>query len=307
MRDEEVIQEQPDQVGLTERYVEESVRFIRRNGEQPFFLYLAHMYVHLPIYVPDRFMRETKNGRYGGAVACVDWACGVLMHELERLGLDSNTLMIFTSDNGSRNRDEGGSNKPLRGTKASTWEGGFRVPCLMRWPAKIEPGTVCSEMVFSMDFLPTLANIAGGTVPEDRVIDGRDITPLMYGEGDAASPHQAFFYYQGTELHAVRAGKWKLHARRRVTWGEPSKEVRELYDLAEDVGEEKNVYADHPDVVAQLEALLQEARSDMGDTATESIGANVRPAGKVENAKPLTEWNEDHPYIVAEYDLEERG
>jgi arylsulfatase A-like enzyme len=307
LRDEEVIQEQPDQVGLTERYVEESVRFLRANSARPFFLYLAHMYVHLPIYVPDRFMRESKNGRYGGAVACVDWACGVLMHELRQLGIDDNTLMIFTSDNGSRNRDEGGSNRPLKGTKFSTWEGGFRLPCIMRWPAKIKSGTVCHDVATAMDFLPTFAGLASATAPTDRVIDGRNIAPLMLGEDGASSPHEAFFYYSGTTLCAVRAGKWKLHIRRFASWNEPMEEVQELYDLEADIGEETNVYAGHPDVVAELESLLEQARADLGDDASDVEGANVRLVGKVENAKPLTEWNPEHPYIIAEYDLADRG
>ncbi len=140
LRDEEVIQAQPDQRGITERYVEESVRFMRDNKDQPFFLYLAHMHVHLPHYPPEAFVRESENGVYGAAVACIDWAAAVIFHELQSLGLDDNTLVIFTSDNGSRARDEGGSNSPLRATKGTTWEGGHRVPCIMRWPGKIPAG-----------------------------------------------------------------------------------------------------------------------------------------------------------------------
>ena len=306
MRDEEVIQQQPDQVGLTERYVEESVRFIREKKDGPFFLYLAHMYVHMPIYVPDRFMRESDNGRYGGAVACVDWAYGVIADELKRQGLDDNTLVIFTSDNGSRNRDEGGSNAPLRGTKFTTWEGGFRLPCIMRWPAAIKPGSVCDEVALSMDFLPTFAGLAGGNVPTDRVIDGKDIAPLMKGEKGAVSPHDVFYYYSINNLCAVRQGNWKLHIRRTADRRELI-EVSELYDLDVDVGEETNVYSQHPDVVAQLISLAHAARQDMGDDATGTVGQNTRPIGKVEDARPLTEYSEDHPYIIAEYDLSERG
>jgi len=136
LRDEEVIQAQPDQRGITERYVEECVRFMRDNKDQPFFLYLAHMHVHLPHYPPEAFVRESENGVYGAAVACIDWAAAVIFDELKTLGLDDDTLVIFTSDNGSRARDEGGSNSPLRATKGTTWEGGQRVPCLMRWPGK---------------------------------------------------------------------------------------------------------------------------------------------------------------------------
>ena len=178
LRDEEVIQAQPDQRGITERYVEECVRFMRDNKDQSFFLYLAHMHVHLPHYPPEAFVRESENGVYGAAVACIDWAAAVIFDELKSLGLDDNTLVIFTSDNGSRARDEGGSNSPLRATKGTTWEGGQRVPCLMRWPGKIPAGEVCNELTLSMDFYPTLAAIGGAEVPTDRIIDGKDIRPL---------------------------------------------------------------------------------------------------------------------------------
>ena len=195
LRDEAVIQAQPDQRGITERYVEECVRFMRSNRETPFFLYLAHMHVHLPHYPPERFVRESKNGVYGAAVACIDWATDVLLHELKALGLDDNTLVLFTSDNGSRARDEGGSNGPLRATKGTTWEGGQRVPLIARWPGRIPTGTTCSELTLSMDFYPTLANLAGAALPDDRIIDGKDIGPLLSGQDDASSGHEAFFYY----------------------------------------------------------------------------------------------------------------
>ncbi len=210
VRDEEVIQEQPDQQSLTERYVEESVRFIRDNKGGPFFLYLAHMHVHVPLYPAERFLRESKNGRYGGAVAAIDWAADVIFHELKQHGLDDNTLVIFTSDNGS-NCWAGGSNSPLRGTKGTTWEGGQRVPCIMRWPGKIPAGTVCGEVSTAMDFYPTLAGLGGAAVPDDRIIDGRDIRSLMLSEEGAESPHETFFYYMLNSLEAVRCGKWKLH------------------------------------------------------------------------------------------------
>src|SRR5436190_11013882 len=158
---EEVIEAQPDQASLTARFVEQSVRFLRANRDRPFFLYLAHIYVHLPIYVQERFARASRNGAYGAAVATVDWAAGVLLAELRRLGLDHDTLVIFTSDNGSRAADEGGSNLPLRGVKGTTWEGGMRVPCVARWPGRIPAGTVRSAVTTSMDLFPTLAALAG--------------------------------------------------------------------------------------------------------------------------------------------------
>jgi arylsulfatase A-like enzyme len=192
LRDEEVIQQQPDQAGLTERYVEECVRFLRQPRREPFFLYLAHMYVHLPIYVQERFLRESENGKYGAAVACIDWSTGVLMHELRRLGLEDNTLVVFTSDNGSHGGLNGSSNLPLRGGKGTTWEGGMRLPCIMRWPGVISAGSTCREVATSMDFLPTFAGLAGACAPNDRIIDGKDIRPLMVCETGARSAHGRF-------------------------------------------------------------------------------------------------------------------
>jgi arylsulfatase A-like enzyme len=298
--DEEVLQEQPDQAALTERYVEQAVRFIRGNKDRPFFLYFAHMHVHLPLYVAARFLRESSNGAYGAAVAAIDWAAGVLVDELKRNGLEQKTLIIFTSDNGSRCDNEG-SNGPLRGRKGTTWEGGMRVPCIMYWPGTIPAGGVCREVATAMDLYPTLIGLAGGSVPEDRIIDGKDILPLMLQREDAVSPHKAFFYYRLTNLEAVRCGKWKLHVRKR---DEP---VRELYDLETDIGESVNVYDLHPDVVAELEKLLEECRDDLGDTATGVEGKNCRPIGRVEHPDTLTHYDEHHPYIIAMYDLTERG
>lgn len=307
MRDEEAIQAQPDQAAITERYVEESLRFIRDNQEQPFFLYLAHMYVHLPIYVSDHFMQDSENGRYGGGVQAIDWSVGVLLNELKRLGLDEDTLVIFTSDNGSRARDEGGSNAPLRAHKGTTWEGGQRVPCIMRWPKQIQAGSVCSELTSAMDLCPTLAALAGAEMPTDRVIDGKDIRPLIVGEAGAESPYDAFFYYIRDSLMGVRVGKWKLHVNQFVWPNRRIEPMRALYDLDADIGETTNLYDEFPDIVAQLEAKLAECREDLGDAETGAIGKNVRPVGMVENPTTLTEYDEEHPYIIALYDLKERG
>jgi arylsulfatase A len=301
LRNETVIQQQPELSALTERYVEESVRFIRDHAERPFFLYLAHMYVHLPLYVQDRFARESGNGRYGAAVACIDWATGVILHELRTLGLDKDTLVIFTSDNGSRCRGEGGSNGMLRGTKGTTWEGGQRVPCIMRWPGRIPAGTVCRKLAASLDFFPTLAEAAGARVPQDRIIDGKNILPLAVSGGATESPRDVFFYYMKNNLEAVRNGTWKLHVRK------GSQEVKELYNLETDPGEMQNVYDANPAVVKELMARLEESREDLGDEALNRPGRNVRPIGRVDKGEPLTHYDPDHPYIMAEYDLKERG
>ncbi|MBT4980240.1 MAG: sulfatase [Gemmatimonadetes bacterium] len=301
LRDEEVIQAQPDQRGITERYVEESVRFIRENKEKPFFLYFAHMHVHLPHYPPARFVAESENGVYGAAVAAIDWAADVLFDELQSLGLDDNTLVIFTSDNGSRARDEGGSNAPLRSTKGTTWEGGQRVPCIMRWPGVIPAGTECNELALSMDLHPTLAAITGATLPSDRTIDGKDIRPLMQAEKDAESPHESFFYYKRNSIEAVRSGQWKLHIRK------DDEEIQQLYNLESDIGETENLYEQHPEIVADLQTKIDACRRELGDDATGISGANVRPIGRVENPDTLTHYDPEHPYMIALYDLKERG
>ena len=299
--DEEVLQEQPDQKSLTERYVEQSLRFLRQNAQRPFFLYMAHMHVHLPIYAPDRFLQESANGPYGAAVACIDWAAGVLMQEVKRLGLDQNTLMIFTSDNGSRGRGEGGSNGCLRGTKRTTWEGGQRVPCIMRWPGHIPAGAVCQELATAMDFYPTLAGLAEAQLPTDRVLDGKDILPLALSGGKAKSPHEAFFYYFMNNLEAVRDQEWKLHARKE------NQEIRELYHLRHDSAETKNVYDRFPEHVQRLNRLLEACRLDLGDEASGVQGRNLRLAGRVSHPDTLTHYDDSHPYMVALYDLREKG
>ncbi len=307
LRDEKVIEEQPDQAGVTARYVEEAVRFIRAHRDEPFLLYFAHMYVHLPIYVQERFRAESQNGSYGAAVACIDWAMGVLLDALRELGLDQNTIVMFTSDNGSR-CDYGPSNGSLHGRKGTCWEGGQRVPFLVRWPGQVAAGAVCSEVVTGMDLLPTFARLAGAKIPDDRTIDGRDIVPLLRGEAAARSPHRAFYYYILDSLNAVRAGRWKLHVSRRKGWGEPgAANLCELYDLQSDPGETVDVAERHPEVVRELQALADAARADLGDAVTNSPGADHRPIGRVDNPKPLTAFDPEHPYYIALYDLKEIG
>ena len=297
--DDDVIEQQPDQASLTERYVTEAVRFIRESGDDPFLLYLAHLYVHVPIYVQERFARESRNGAYGAAVAAIDWATGVLLHELRMRGLEDDTIVIFTSDNGSRGVD-GGSNLPLRGAKTTTWEGGMRVPCLVRWPGRIEPGRVSTEVATSMDLFPTLAGLCGAAMPTDRTIDGRDIAPLWL-DPEATSPHEAFLYYWMDDLEAVRVGRWKLHLAKHGT-----RRVR-LYDLDADPGESTDLAAEHPDVVAAFDVHVEHARATLGDALQGRVGSDRRDIGRVPDPKPLTTHDPDHPYYLAEYDLPDRG
>jgi arylsulfatase A-like enzyme len=327
MLDDEVLEQQPDQAALTERYVDEALRFVRASSDQPFFLYFAHMYVHLPIYVQERFARQSSNGTYGAAVEAIDWATEVLLHELDVLGLARDTIVIFTSDNGSLGRD-GGSNEPLRGTKGTTWEGGMRVPCIVRWPARITGGRTTSELTTAMDFYPTLAAMCGAELPADRTIDGRDVSGVWF-DADASTPHDAFFYYQQDDLEAVRSGCWKLRfwERHRPTPDEivealqagpldleqlaPRIPVRQLYDLERDPSETTDVYAtvlaNDPSVINALDAHARRARASIGDASTGHAGDDVREAGRVATPQPLTTFDPAHPYYMAEYDLSDRG
>jgi arylsulfatase A-like enzyme len=294
--DDQVIQEQPDQASLTERYVSEAARFMRGVGDAPFLLYLAHLYVHLPIYVQPRFAQESQNGVYGAAVEAIDWATGVLIHELRQLGLEDRTIVIFTSDNGSRE----GSNLPLRGGKGTTWEGGMRVPCVVRWTGHIGAGHTTNELATAMDLYPTLGRLCGADVPTDRTIDGRDISALLFDEA-ATSPHEAFYYYFMRDLEAVRSGPWKLHFSKHRT------AVNELYDVAADVGETTDLASQHPEVVAGLARIAETARQSLGDARLGRLGDDVRPVGHVDHPVTLTAFDPEHPYYAAEYDLSDRG
>ena len=296
--DDEVIQQQPDQAALTERYTEQAVRFIREKGDSPFFLYMAHMHVHLPLYAAEHFMKNSLNGPYGACVEAVDWSVSVILDELNRQGISDDTLIIFTSDNGSTGRYNG-SNHPLRGRKGSTWEGGQRVPCIMCWPGRIKPGRICDEIVSSIDFYPTLAKVAEANISDDRIIDGIDISGLLFNE--EPSPRKTFFYYLRNDLEAVRYENWKLHVKKN------GEDICLLFDLVNDIGETTDVKEKHPEIANKLEGYIKECADDIGDEQAGIKGKNIRPAGVVLDPKPLTEYDPDHPYIIAMYDKEEAG
>lgn len=289
MRDSEVVQEQPDQTSITERYTEEAVTFIRENADRPFFLYFAHTYVHNPLFVPEVFEKQSENGVLGAAVAHIDWSLAMLEYELERCGLTDDTLIIFVSDNGGARKSV---NTPLRGFKGSTWEGGQRVNCIMKWPARIPAGTTCNEISTMMDFLPTFADITGADLEDGITRDGHTMLEFMTQEVGASSGYKEFLYFKEGNLDAIRSGNYKLHLH-----------LKELYDLDTDIGETDNKYGELPDVVQKLEDAAESARVDLGDDITGVTGANQRPCGWVENPKPLTTYEPSHPYIVALYDM----
>ena len=235
--------------------------------------------VHLPLHASDDFRGKSANGIYGDAVEEIDASTGELVATLRELGLAEDTLIIFTSDNGSRG-DRGGSNGPLRGRKGQTWEGGQRVPCIAWWPGRVPAGADCSELAVAFDLFPTFAALAGAEAPE---MDGRDIGALLFGGEDSTSPHEAFFYYQMNQLQAVRSGRWKLHlplADKRRNWGKSQGKVpAQLFDLVAEVSEKTDVSADHPEIVVRLTALAQDARRELGDM--DLAGSAQRAAGWV--------------------------
>ena len=306
MRNEEVIQQQPTQAALIERYTEEAVSFIRANRAKPFFLYLAHLHVHLPHYVMEPFISQSRNGRYGAALAAVDWSTGVLTAELRKLGIDQNTIVIFSSDNGSRARGEGGSNGPLRGHKGQTWEGGMRVPCLVKWPARVPAGSVSATLAAAMDFYPTLATLAGHDVRQLPKHDGVNLLPVWSGETPVNAPREFFHYFLRNELQAVRSGNWKLrHATRDNNTIDPHK--LELYHLGEDPGETRDVAAQHPEVVRRLSEAMRKMREQLGDPNFDMEGSERRAPAISPKPKPLTTFDPDYPYIQPEYQLNEAG
>lgn len=284
----------PDQSKLTTAYTEHAVAFIAKHKDRPFFLYVPHTMPHVPLAVSERHRDKSGFGLYGDVILEIDWSVGQVLEALKKHGLDDKTLVIFASDNGPwlSYGNHGGSAGPLREGKGTAWEGGVRVPCLVRWPGKVPAGKVCHEPAMTIDVFPTLARLIGADLPK-HPIDGRDMSGLLFGREGAKSPREASFYYWGQALQAVRSGKWKLHfphdyvtlaGRPGGKDGQPAKMDQgktplALYDLEKDVGETTNVAAEHPDVVKRLQALAEAMREELGDSATKRTGKGVRPPG----------------------------
>ena len=295
---EKTVELNPDQSKLTTQYTERAVKFIEQNQSRPFFLYVPHTMPHVPLFVSDKHAGKSKNGLYGDVIAEIDWSVGQILATLKRLNLDEQTLVIFTSDNGPwlSYGPHAGSAVPLREGKGTAWEGGVRVPCVMRWPGQIAANTTCHELAATIDVLPTLAKLAGAALPT-RKLDGLDIGPLLAGDSSAKTPHDACWFYWGDALHAIRSGKWKLHFPHPYphidepgTDGRPGKISQHktelaLYDLEADVSESQNVAAQNPDIVARLTTFAEIARDDLGDSLTKRQGSGIRPAGQKEPAK----------------------
>ena len=293
LRDDRVadLLEDEGQRRVTREYTQEAVQFIEENRDEPFFLYMPHTAMHVPLFPHQDFVGSSKNGTYGDWVQEVDWSVGQVLDALRREKLEENTLVIFTSDNGpwASKGDAGGVSGPLRGSKGCTLEGGVREPTIAWWPGRIESGSACDAIAGTTDILPTFVSIAGGKTRDDVKIDGCDISSILFGES-TDSPRESWYYYQGTRLQAVRSGPWKL-AITPQTLGMGIKERPEdltrpgfrLYNLNDEIGEVTNVAQQNPDVVARLQKMADAMIADIGSSQP---GPGVRPSGLVEN--PVT-------------------
>ncbi len=279
MRDNQVVEllKDEEENKLNRIYTEEAVKFIQEHQNGPFYLYLAHNAVHVPIHPGPEFAGHSGHGRYYDWVEESDWSVGRVMDTLRELHLEQNTLVFFTSDNGPwlKHGKDAGSAAPLRGGKFTTWEGGLRESTFAWWPGHIPAGRVCDAVTGEIDLLPTFVSLAGGTVPTDRPIDGANMSDLLLGKSEV-SPREAHFYYVQHSFQAVRSGPWKLAIRQQE--GVKEKGLR-LYNLDKDIGETTNVASENPEVVNRLKALA--------DKQEASLNAGIRAPGTVQNAKPL--------------------
>lgn len=262
MRDTAIIERPADQTTLTRRYTDEAIAFVRAHRDRPFFLYLAHSMPHMPLFRSAPFARRSQRGLYGDVIEEIDATTGRLLDTLRQLRLAERTLVVFTSDNGpwAVFDEQGGSAGPLRGAKGGTFEGGLRVPAIFWWPGTVAPRVV-TDIGSTLDLLPTIAALAGAAPPDDRPIDGYDLSPVLRASNQG--PRQAMFYYRGATLYAVRHGSFKAHLVTRSEYaGEPPVVHAPwlLYNLDHDPGERFDVAARHPDVVATLRDVVETHR-----------------------------------------------
>jgi len=296
---ETVIDTLLDQTGLTTKITERSVDFINRNKEDPFFLYVPHPQPHVPLFVSDKFKGKSKRGLYGDVIMEIDWSVGQILKALENNGLEENTLVIFTSDNGPwlSYGNHAGSALPLREGKGTAWEGGQREPFIMKYPKELKAGGVIDVPVMAIDILPTIAALTNSELPALK-IDGKNVWQLLSGKSDKSPQKAYFFYYRVNELFGVRYGKWKMyfpHRYRTMAGQEPGKdglpgeyrmidlEEIELYDLENDLSETRNLATEHPEVVSEIKLMANEMRNQLGDALLELEGSESRAPGRIED------------------------
>lgn len=299
VENETVIDTLEEQSQITTQYTERAVNFIQKHKDEPFFLYVPHSMPHVPLYVSDKFKGKSAGGLYGDVIEEIDWSTGEILKALKANGLDDNTLVIFTSDNGPWLSYGGHSGValPLREGKGTALEGGVRVPCVMRWPNKIPAGQTIENPAMTIDILPTIAALTGAQLPVKK-IDGKNMYHLMEGKTEQAPHHKAYyFYYKQNELHAILSGdgRWKLYlphqyrslnGRVGTNDGLPinydqNQIKQELYDLENDLSETTDIACKHPEIVAQLLEHAERARQELGDKLTDRVGVGVRPIGLV--------------------------
>ena len=294
LQNNKVIEAPADLTTTTDRYVKEAIHFITENKERPFFLYFPH---NLPgsravPVVDKRFHGKSPNGTWGDSVEEIDWSVGELIKTLKKAGIEDNTIVIFTSDNGAphgsiNTRSGVGSNEPFTGPGYTTMEGGMRVPCIVNWPDKIPAGTANNELCTMMDWLPTFAALADANVPQDRIIDGRNIWPILSGDKNAHSPHKLFYYYYTDKLQAVREGKWKLHL---PSYDNEKKEFMKdsslkLVDLGRDIKELTDLSSEYPEVVQRMLEHAKKISDELGNNS--GRGSQTRTAKYINNPEPL--------------------
>ena len=272
MRNKQVIEQPTDQRTITKRYTEEVVNQIKKMKDGPFFIYLAHNLPHIPLFRSDDFKGKSKAGLYGDVVEEIDWSVGEILKTLKIEGLDDNTLVVFTSDNGPWHtfKNHGGSAGMLRGAKGGTFEGGMRVPAIFWWPGKLKEGVIM-EIATSLDILPTVGKLVGFELPKDREFDGYDLSPVLFGSGK--SPRSTVFYYYGTQVRAIRMGDFKAHFIIQNEYGSPTahpitsppleipsqKTLLDkplLFNLASDPGERYNIAEKHPEIIEEIRKIL---------------------------------------------------
>ncbi|WPP51792.1 sulfatase family protein [Catalinimonas niigatensis] len=259
MRDTTIIERPADQTTITKRYTQEAVKFISENKEKPFFLYLAHSLPHIPLFVSDDFKGTSDRGLYGDVIEEIDWSMGEIMKALKEEGVDQNTLVVFTSDNGPWLifGEHGGSAGLLHGGKGTSYEGGVREPAIFWWPGTIEPAVI-SKIGSTLDLLPTLTGLAGGQLPDDREYDGYDLSAVLKGQD--VTPREDMIYYHGTNIFAARKGDYKLYFYANNPLGYPANleklEKYKLINLAIDPSEKEDIIDEHPEIVKEIEAMV---------------------------------------------------
>ena len=266
LKDEEVFERPADQTTIARRYTEEAIKFIDANKDQPFFLYFAHNFPHVPLFASAKFDGKSPRGLYGDVVEEIDWSVGQVLMALKKAKIDDNTLVIFTSDNGPwlPFDDHGGSAGLLRGGKGSTWEGGMREPTIAWWPGTIKPGQVSTQIAGTMDIFATACALSGAKLPDDREMDSYDLIPVLKGTGEGE--RNTYFYYRGYKLMAVRVGAFKAHLMTQDGYGQPKPAEHDpplLYNLEVDPSEKYNIADKHPDVLAKIQEAIADHQAKM--------------------------------------------